>query len=103
MGIHMELLTPYLQAASVVSWSLLFTCAVPIFPRRLCACSVDIPAFSAAWGDKKNMQLCLHLWEQEKRLFLSFSALKLSWEDLCKQQVTYPSQDKLSTFPSVLR
>lgn len=54
LGISMELLTPYLQAASVVSLSLSFTCAVVIFPRNFWACSVAIPAFSAAWGDEKG-------------------------------------------------
>ena len=43
-----ELLTPYLQAASVFSLSLFFTFGVTIFSRSPWACSVDMPAFSAA-------------------------------------------------------
>lgn len=45
---HQELLTPYLQAASVVSLSLFFTFGVDISSRSPWACSVDMPAFSAA-------------------------------------------------------
>lgn len=45
---HQELLTPYLQAASVVSLSLFFTFGVEISSRSPWACSVDMPAFSAA-------------------------------------------------------
>lgn len=45
---HRELLTPYLQAASVVSLSWFFTCGVEVFSRSPRACSADMPAFSAA-------------------------------------------------------
>lgn len=41
-------LTPYLQAASVVSFSLFFTCGVEVFSRSPRACCVEMPAFSAA-------------------------------------------------------
>ena len=45
---HQAWLTPYLQAASVVSLSLFFTCGVEVFSRSPRACCVDRPAFSAA-------------------------------------------------------
>lgn len=45
---HRELLTPYLQAASVVSLSWFFTCGVEVFSRSPRACSADMPAFCAA-------------------------------------------------------
>lgn len=77
------MLTPYLHAASVVSLSLFFTCSVEIFSRKCWACAVDIPAFSAAWGDKEEHAAETALWEWKETLFFSFSVLKFSWKDLC--------------------
>ena len=50
-GVGTELLTPYLQAVSVVSLSLFFTCGVETLSRSSWACPMDMPAFSAAWRD----------------------------------------------------
>ena len=47
-GLSKELLTPYLQAASVVSLSWFFTSGVETLSRSPRACPVDMPAFSAA-------------------------------------------------------
>lgn len=55
---HQELLTPYLQAASVVSLSWFFTCGVEIFSSSARASSADIPAFSAACGEVGGGQGC---------------------------------------------
>lgn len=73
------------------------------FPQKALGLLCGHSCLLCSLGRQEEHAAVSALWEWEKRLFLSLSALKLSWEDLCKQQVTYPSQDKLSTFPSVLR